>query len=128
MSEVKRVEMLPPEVLNSPPAEAFCPHCRAELTTDLAGIWATATQYDFGLSTAYRRQAALERWKERWDCPACGGKIDATLTPTVTYHLTLTAPDPLERYTPNSRYWEAQKRGLPTSSNLKLTPESSHDR
>lgn len=128
MSELERVEMLPPEVLDSPPAEAFCPYCGVTLSMDLAEIWATATEYTGGMHHPRNRQSALEGWKQRSPCEACGKPIDATLTPTVTYHLTLTAPDPLERYTPNSRYWEAQKRGLPTSSNLKLTPESSHDR
>ena len=119
---INAMPLLPPEVLDSPPAEARCPHCGKLLAMELPEIWAHATKHYYRLNSARNRQDALESWKQRMPCAWCGEQIDATLTPTVTYHLTLTAPDPLEKYPPNSRYWEAQKRGLPTSTNLKFDP------
>ncbi|KQR22897.1 hypothetical protein ASF71_06940 [Deinococcus sp. Leaf326] len=114
------MEMLPPEIVNHAPLTECCPHCAAEMELQLADVWAMVNQGFFRLDTPDKRQSELERWKLRQDCPGCGKPIDFSLIPVVSYRLSALAPDPLEKYPPNSRYWEAQKRGLPTSSNLKL--------
>lgn len=89
----------------------------------MVDVWGAATEHCYSLGTPHARQRALENWRVRQRCPACGKPMDLQLIPVVTYRLSAVAPDPLERYTPNSRYWEAQKRGLPTSSNLTLNPQ-----
>lgn len=114
--------LLPPEITAHAPLEAPCPHCGAELVMSLQEIYADIAQRH-RMTTPEARRSALMYHSERVLCPGCEKPIDVSLTPHTSWELNMTAPDPLEYYTPNSRYWEAQKRGLPTGSNLKLGPE-----
>lgn len=120
MSAEETPQLLPPEIEAHPPLEATCPHCGSELIMDLKDIYSHVTRHFALVGTPEARRRELMLYGERVECPGCGGKIDVTLTPYTSWGLNMAAPDPLEKYTPNSRYWERQKRGLPASNNLKL--------
>lgn len=121
------LEMLPPEIASHGPVRAFCPHCAVEMEITLTSIWAAVSYWTSRTQFPDQRQRLLEGWAHREECPICKKPVDFSLLPTVTYRLAATAPDPLEKYPPCSRYWEAQKRGVKTGSNLRLTIEKDGD-
>lgn len=116
--------LLPPEIEAHPPMQLRCPHCGATLVLRLSWMYIWATEHTtYGTRTPQERQALLERSDRRVRCEPCQGTICVQLIPHVTYEVQATAPDPLEHYPPNSRYWERVKRGLSGSGNLKLDPD-----
>lgn len=117
--------LLPPDVETHPPIDFQCPHCAAVVSLNWAAVYAYVHRLRAEWTTATRPRDIYDEitWKGlKLDCPMCKGDMRLQVEPVARFTITATAPDPLEKHPPNSRYWEAQKRGLPVSGNLKLSP------
>lgn len=120
--------LLPPEIQTHPEVTFFCPHCGQEHIALIANLYETFHARRAEWTTATRPPDIYRDMAEypmRESCLACGKEVRVRLHVVTQFTVSAAAPDPLEKYPPNSRYWEAQKRGLPTSPNLKFTTEGS---
>lgn len=118
--------LLPPDVESHPPLAFHCPHCAAPMTLNWVNVYAHVHSLRAQWTTATRPRDIYDEITGKGlklDCPMCQQDMRLQVEPVARFSVTATAPDPLEAYPPNSRYWEAQKRGLPIGGNLTLAPQ-----